>query len=229
VLLREAEAVVALDGEPTWIVGNHESNGFYRVALADDRLEATAAASLGSLSAAERYGLVEDEWALLLAGGGSLARVRAVADALADDSDLVVWRRLTTLFASLRRMAGLDHRAHIEAWVRSLAGPALDRLGDRPAAGEPERTGALRAVLFEAVARTGADPDRRAQAVGWFDELATTWPMPWCAWWPPPPMIRVGRNCADERARPARHKTGCATKGPWPTAPIQTLCSASVH
>ncbi|MCA9696897.1 MAG: protein kinase, partial [Myxococcales bacterium] len=62
-LLADARAEVALDQPATWLVGNHAGDGFYRVELADEDLRATAEAR-GELSPLERYGLVEDEWAL---------------------------------------------------------------------------------------------------------------------------------------------------------------------
>lgn len=168
VLLADAEATVELEHEATWIVGNHEGDGFYRVELGDDDLRATAAVALAELSALERYGLVEDEWALVLAGRSSLDRVLDLLRRLADDDDLSVWQRIGGVLGALRRLADPAERPAFEAWVRALAAPALLRLGDAPAPGEPERTSALRATLFDLLARTGGDEARRAQAEALF-------------------------------------------------------------
>ncbi|MCB0961279.1 MAG: M1 family metallopeptidase [Acidimicrobiales bacterium] len=169
-LLADARAEVALDQPATWLVGNHAGDGFYRVELADEDLRATAEAR-GELSPLERYGLVEDEWALILAGRGSLERVLELVAALADDDDLSVWQRMAGVLGALHRLADPADRPALEARIRALAAPALDALGEARRDGEPERTTARRATLFDLVARTGADGERRRLAAERFRAL----------------------------------------------------------
>ncbi|MFN8018977.1 MAG: M1 family metallopeptidase [Acidimicrobiales bacterium] len=171
VLLDAERAEVPLDRAPTWIVGNHEGNGFYRVELSDQELATVAAAAPTSLSPLERYGLVEDEWALLLAGRGSVARLLGLVRSLGADEDLSVWQRVVGALGGLHRAAGDDARPALEAWVRALVGPALVRLGDAARPGEDDRTSALRATLFDALARLGDDKARQAQAAAHFAAL----------------------------------------------------------
>ena len=169
-LLDQPEMTVTLDEDADWVVGNHQGNGFYRVALGDDDLRAVSAVALASLSPLERYGLVEDEWALLLAGRGSVARVLALARSLAGEDDLSVWQRIIGALGGLHRTAGDDTEA-FEGWVRALLGPALQRLGDTRVPGESERTTSLRASLFDALARIGNDTSRQEQAAAHFSAL----------------------------------------------------------
>ena len=171
ILLDQAELTLSLERRPDWIVGNHEGNGFYRVELSDEQLAAVGAVALASLSPLERYGLVEDEWALMLAGRGSLPRLLGLLRSLANETDLSVWQRIIATLGSLHRLAPDDVRANLEAWVRALLGPALLALGDTRVPGETERTSALRATLFEALARIGADTTRQAQAAAQFSAL----------------------------------------------------------
>jgi puromycin-sensitive aminopeptidase len=171
VLLDTERLEVPVDVAPEWVVGNHEGNGFYRVALGDQDLVALAAAAPVACSPLERYGLVEDEWALLLAGRSSASRLLGLLRSLAGDVDLSVWQRSTGALAGLHRLAGDQHRPALEAWVRALVGPALARLGDTAEPGEDDRTTALRATLFSAIARTGADASRQDQARAWFAAL----------------------------------------------------------
>ena len=170
-LLSDAEAVLELDHDPDWIVGNHDGNGFYRVELSDDDLAAVAARALADLSPLERYGLVEDEWARVLAGRGSVARVLGLLRSLAADDDLSVWQRIGGVLGALDRAGGDDNHEAFAGWVRALAGPALRALGDRPAAGESERTTALRASLFDTTSRVGDDEQQRALAAAHFAAL----------------------------------------------------------
>ncbi len=171
VLLDGPEATLALDGPADWIEGNHDGNGFYRVELADADLAAVAAQAQAVLSPLERYGLVEDEFALILAGRSSLPRLFGLLRSLAGDDDLSVWQRAIGVLASLGRVAPEDQVEAYRGWLRALLAPALVRLGDTKVPGESERTTALRASLFDALARFGDDQSRRDQAAAHFAAL----------------------------------------------------------
>lgn len=164
VLLAGPSASVSFDSEPTWIVGNHQGNGFYRTQLGDEQLSQVAAGALEHLSPLERYGLVEDEWALLLAGRGSLARVITVVRALAGDDDLSVWQRVIGVLGALDRACRPEQSDGYRTFVRGLVGPALVAAGPAPRSGETERATARRAALFEVVARIGRDESQIALA-----------------------------------------------------------------
>ncbi|CAN5901890.1 M1 family metallopeptidase [soil metagenome] len=171
-LLDTAEATVALPSEPDWVVANHEGNGFYRVALTEAEVARVSAHALTELSPVERYGLVEDEWALLLAGLGSVERVLGVLRSLAAEEDLSVWQRMIGVLGALDRLAdGEAQRDSLAGWARALISPALHRLGATRAAGESERTTALRAALFGAAATVARDADQQATAAAHFAAL----------------------------------------------------------
>ncbi|MCU1355934.1 MAG: putative aminopeptidase [Acidimicrobiales bacterium] len=174
VLLAEESATVILEHEPDWIVGNHEGNGFYRVELTDGDLTAVGTHALTDLSPLERYGLVEDEWALVLAGRGSIARVLGLLRSLAADDDVSVWQRIAGVLAAIHRAAADDaQRDELAVWVRALVGPAFRALGDAPTEGESERTTALRAALFDTLARIGHDTEQKARAAAHFEALGS--------------------------------------------------------
>ncbi len=157
VLLVDESAEVTLPEPASWIVANHQGNGFYRSELAEADLVAVAGRALAELSPLERYGLVEDEWALVLSGRGSVERVLTVARSLATDDDLSVWQRIIGVLGSLDRVAPDDLREPLATWTRGLVGPALLAAGSEPDPGETERATARRAALFEAAARLGRD------------------------------------------------------------------------
>ncbi|WP_421118806.1 M1 family metallopeptidase [Aquihabitans daechungensis] len=171
VLLDGPETTLALEQAPDWIEGNHEGNGFYRVELADADLQALAARAQAVLSPLERYGLVEDEFALILAGRSSVERLFGLLRSLATEEDLSVWQRAIGVTASIGRVAPEDLVESYQGWLRALLGPALQRLGDTKVPGEAERTTALRASLFDALARFGNDEGRRKQAAAHFAAL----------------------------------------------------------
>jgi puromycin-sensitive aminopeptidase len=172
VLLDQPEASIDLEHAADWIEGNHDGNGFYRVELADGDLQAAAGRAQAVLTPLERYGLVEDEFALILAGRSSVARLFGLLRSLSTETDLSVWQRIIGVTASIGRVAPADQVASYQAWVRALLGPALQALGDTKVPGEPERTSALRASLFDALARFGNDQARRDQAAAHFAAIA---------------------------------------------------------
>lgn len=161
VLLDGAEQHVALDQPVDWIVGNNEGDGFYRVELQDDDLAAVASVAVDRLGPLERYGLVEDEWALLLAGRGSVDRVLTVIRALATDDDLAVWQRIVDVLDDLDRRVSNGTRPRFSRFVRSLLEPVAARLGES----DDDRRITLRAHLDVALALLGADHDRLRTAV----------------------------------------------------------------
>ncbi|MBX3286030.1 MAG: M1 family metallopeptidase [Actinobacteria bacterium] len=171
VLLDGPEATLPVDAAPAWIVGNHEGNGFYRVTLGDEELAAVGGRALAELSPLERYGLVEDEWAQVLAGGSSVGRVLGLLRNLAAETDLSVWQRIIGVLGALDRVVAPDQRDDLATWIRALLGPALRTLGPTPAPGEAERTTALRAALTEALARLGHDREQLDLAAAHFTEL----------------------------------------------------------
>ncbi|MCU1499729.1 MAG: putative aminopeptidase [Acidimicrobiales bacterium] len=171
-LLAEASTTITLEHPAEWVVGNHQGNGFYRVELSDEDLAAVSSRALVDLSPLERYGLVEDEWALLLAGRGSVARILGLLRSLTAETDLSVWQRMVGVLGGLDRVGGDAHDA-LAARVRALLGPALHALGTIRSPGEPERTTALRATLFEASARIGEDAEQLSVARGHFTALGS--------------------------------------------------------
>ena len=79
----------------------------------------------------ERYRLVDDGWADLLAGRVELEAVLEVSEALAGDDHPAVWRRLGQVFSGLRRLVDPADLDEYRGWVRRLSTPALARAAER--------------------------------------------------------------------------------------------------
>jgi puromycin-sensitive aminopeptidase len=163
VLLDNREEDFDLRFEPEWLVLNAGGSGFYRV-----RYTAAQLAALGhrldQLSALERYGLLDDTFASLLAGTTTVVEVLDLARSFTEDSDVSVWQRLASVLGALDRIVDDEHRARYETTVRALVTPALHRMGWVPAPDEDDRTRQLRAMLFELAGTIGHDVDVRARA-----------------------------------------------------------------
>ena len=147
-----------------WLLANTEGTGFYRVRYAPDLLAALVAHAQSDLSPIERYGLVDDVWAGVLAGDQSAHDFLTLAEAFTAETDLSVWQRLVGGLTALDRIVDGEARTELQARVRTIVGPALARLGDRPAPGESDRDRALRGVLFETLGVLGDDPAARSRA-----------------------------------------------------------------
>ena len=141
-----------------WLLVNTEGTGFYRVRYAPDLLGALVAHAATDLSPIERYGLVDDAWASVLAGETTAIDFLHLAGSFAAETDLSVWQRLVGCLHALDRLVDdPEDRLAFQERVRALVGPALERLGPEPGQDEPDRTRALRGALFEAMGTIGAD------------------------------------------------------------------------
>ena len=152
---------------------NAGGHGFYRVRYAPSLLAALTARPQDHLSSIERYALLDDAYAAMLAGATTSAEVVALCRRLADDDDLSVWQRIAGIFGALSRLVADADRPHFEATVRSIAGPALDIAGWEPAEGESERQRELRATLFSLLGITGNDPRVQERATALHDRPST--------------------------------------------------------
>jgi puromycin-sensitive aminopeptidase len=163
-LLEEDATTVDLGDSTDWVLVNAGGSGFYRVRYDPGLLTALTSAAQESLSPLERYGLVDDTWASVLAGATTAADFLTLVRGFAEEDDLSVWRRIAGALATLERIVDDETRPRFAAWVRALVAPALHRLGDEPQPGEPERTGSLRATLFETLGTIGDDEQAKARA-----------------------------------------------------------------
>ncbi len=174
VLLEGDSLDVDLDQPADWVVGNDSGSGFYRVAYVGPLLDNLAGRAQRDLTALERYALVEDVWAAVLAGRTGIDRLLGLLRAFADETDLSVWQRMVGVLGALERLVAQDRRAELTAFVRALIGPAAKRLGPNRVSDEPDRVSSLRAVLFEALADQGDDKSMRARAEELYVDLGST-------------------------------------------------------
>jgi puromycin-sensitive aminopeptidase len=156
-LLEDESIAVQIDGEQApWINANFGANGFYRVRYSPELLEQLIAGR-AELTALERYVLVDDTWAAVLAGTVEGPAFLALAEGLAaDETDLSVWQRLLGGLAELHRLLDGHAEDAFSARVRTLLAPARQRLGDEPAESEDDRSRTLRGLLVGAAANLGA-------------------------------------------------------------------------
>ena len=164
VLLDQPSIDIDLIEPATWIYVNTEGTGFYRARYAPDLRAALVTHAQTDLSAIERYGLVDDIWASVLAGDLEAHDFLDVAEAFLEETDLSVWQRIIAGLTALDRIVDGDGRAALHTRVRGLINPAYEELGPEPRPEDSDRDRALRGVLFEALGVLGASIDVRSRA-----------------------------------------------------------------
>ena len=147
------------------VLVNAGGHGFLRVRYESALLDRLAGPALAEMSTIERYNLVDDAWAAVVAGESTAAEFLRLARGFGDETTLPVWQALSASLGFCDRLID-DHdaREQFRTFVRGLAGPALQRLGWVPHDGEDDLTGELRGLLIRTVAVLGDDRDAQAKA-----------------------------------------------------------------
>ena len=168
-LLTDDAASVDLGGRPDWVVVNAGGHGFYRVRYSGGLLAALSERALDVLTPAERYGLVDDVYASVIAGEADADDFVSLVTELGAETDLGVWQRMIGGLTQLHAIADDDGRARLKTLVRDLSTTALGILGYEAVDGEPDLDRELRATLFGAAGGIGEDESVRERARELFD------------------------------------------------------------
>ncbi len=144
------------------LVLNAGGEGFYRVAYTAewrDRL-----LDGGVLEPLERFTLLDDCWALVVAGETPAAEFLATAERLTGEQELVVWRVLAAHLRSAARLVDGDALARYRARVAAIALPTLEQLGWSAGAADGARTRQLRGLLVNFLGTLCGDVETVARA-----------------------------------------------------------------
>jgi puromycin-sensitive aminopeptidase len=163
VLLAEREARLRVRGGAQAIVANAGGHGFYRVRYAPDLLEALLT-RVETLAPIERFNLVNDAWALTVAGLMPLTAYLDLTARFRGERDRNVWTVLIASFYSLNRVLEPGDRRRLAALVRDRVRPAFDALGWTPRAGEDELRRQLRGDLIRVLGVLGDDGEIQTRA-----------------------------------------------------------------
>ena len=162
-LLTEKETTIDLGGPVEWVIVNEDGWGFYRVRYQAGLLQKLTA-DLSRLSPLERFSLVSDTWAAVVAGRSPVSDYVGLARLLGNEADPDVRRAVLAPLGLINRCLTDEERPLLQSFVRDLVGPAFARLGWSPQPGENERTGTGRADLLLVLGTLGDDKAVQRQA-----------------------------------------------------------------
>jgi len=167
-LLRDGSARVAIGPGPA--VVNAGGWGVFRTRYAPELLSAILD-DIGQLSGVERYNLVSDTWAAVLAGRTGVNDVLDLVGRLGEERDPNVWSAALGAVSVIHRYMVPASRSPLAAWMRGLLRPILTDLGWDRAAGEEDESAKLRALVVGALGTVGEDEDVRSRARALHDGL----------------------------------------------------------
>jgi puromycin-sensitive aminopeptidase len=170
ILLDSDETTIVLDDAASTVMVNAGGYGFYRVTYDAVLRSRLAGPALRALAPIERYNLVDDAWAAVIAGRLHAADFLAFAEGFAKEDDLYVWQAIAAGLRGLGRLLDDDSRPALQHRVLALAKPALARLGWEGADGEDELTAKLRGLLVGLVAVLANDATSQEQARALFEQ-----------------------------------------------------------
>jgi puromycin-sensitive aminopeptidase len=165
VLLGAAPATIdgASDATGQAIVVNAGGSGYYRVRYSPEH-HLRLAGRLDELDLLERFNLLGDSWAVVVAQLSEPGDFLLLAEALGDEDDPDIWAQVTAALSLLDRTADDDARPLVASYTRALLAPVLARLGWDSRPGEGPRTPTLRAQIIAVLGTVGQDSEVQAQA-----------------------------------------------------------------
>ena len=111
---------------------NEGGHGFYRVRYSDELLQRLLGA-LPELAAIERFNLVNDAWAVTVAGLMALPDYLELTARFRGERDRNVWSVLLASFATINRISDAGHRPRLAASSATASGPSSPSWLDGPA------------------------------------------------------------------------------------------------
>ncbi len=139
-------------------VVNAGGSGTYRLRY-EGQLFDRMVANLDKLTVLEKYNLVSDTWAVTLARLAGVDDFLALAKRLKGEDDPNVWSLVTTALWTLDLAVADADRPALEAFVRSLLRPELERVGFEAREGEVSEIPRSRAIFVSTLGRLGGDEE----------------------------------------------------------------------
>lgn len=142
---------------------NRGGDGFYRINYPEDLLKGLSG-HLADLAPAERYTLLADAWANVLAGESPAEGFLSLVRALDGETEPDVWGVAIGGLAELGRVIASADRPILQRMVRELVADEVARLGWAANEGDNDLDKKLRGLMLRTVANLGDDETAQAAA-----------------------------------------------------------------
>ncbi len=166
-LLAPTSGPVSIQSGDAPVIINAGGHGFYRVHY-DETLAARIRQVFATLPAIERFGIVNDAWASVLAGSGASSYIQLIRT-LTTERDPNVWTAVVAGLGALNQIADEEALPKLQQFVRTVCGPAMAELGWEPLPGESSKQAQLRGIMILALGGLGADPATRSESAAFID------------------------------------------------------------
>lgn len=164
-LLLDTETLeIELPQAADWVVANAEGASFVRVSYPPEALDRLAEVALADLTPVERYALVDDAWASVLADSMTASTFLNLLEMLTAEHDRSVWGRMVSGFASLNRLLDDESRVVFNAVVHDALVPALAGLTLSPQPEDTDLARQLRGDLIRAMGTLANDHEIQEEA-----------------------------------------------------------------
>jgi len=158
-LLGSKEQQVVVPGCGSAVFGNAGARGYYRSGYDSENLKLISSSAERTLSAGERYLLLNDVIAQVSLNRLTAGDVLALASDMKDDDSAAVMNYLSNqlTFADDYLVTNAD-REQYHAWIRATFGPVVEKLGWVSAPADSDETRGRRASLLTILGAVGRDP-----------------------------------------------------------------------
>jgi aminopeptidase N len=164
-LLTKRQQTSTLPGCSTWVLGNANAAGYYRVSYPHEQVQALAGSAEAQLSPAERIVLQENVWASVRVGREPAGDYLALAQGLGSDRNRAVLQEVLDHLGYIgTNLVSDNDRKSYRAWLRQYLTPILNDVGWDPGPGDSDEQKALRGRLILALADDARDTAVIAQA-----------------------------------------------------------------
>jgi puromycin-sensitive aminopeptidase len=164
ILVEQPTMETTLAVAPSWLLVNAGSTGFLRVAYTERQLDQLADIAIDELDPVERYALIDDAYAAVVAGRTSSIAFLNLIEAMSGESDRSVWQRLIGGLGQLDRLVDGEAQECLQDIAHDVMAPALANLGLAPRADDDDRTRQLRGDLVRGLGTVANDPEIQQEA-----------------------------------------------------------------
>ncbi len=164
-VLDDTGYTITVPDENSFVVGNSGGWGFYRVHYSSDLLEPLAA-NFQNLTTLERYSLISDAWACVLAGLSPVEDFLSLANILRSSRELnpEIWGTVFQAITLFDKVLDEKGRTELQNYLALLTTPILEAVGWDKDRNEGEEIPVLRAEMIELLGTIGANEEVIARA-----------------------------------------------------------------